>query len=157
THIPQSAPQTGHVNPLVLLGACDRFRLASPATGTEPAPPAETTAGEAVQTTLTLGWLLSELQACDAAAARNRELAAAYRAQGRSIEAAHIDAQTGACAWRPDPQRMPGIDLLRAYVLASWGEELTAETCRRVIGQLVLTGRPPLTATQAEGLTLEEA
>ncbi len=49
----------------------------------------------------------------------------------------------------------PGIDRIRAYVLARFGEELTIGTARRLLGDLIRTCS--LTAKEAEQLLLQDA
>lgn len=65
------------------------------------------------------------------------------------------DREANADAYRRRFLTLRGIDRLRGYVLAQYGEELTLGTARRVLGDLLRTHKLPMQT--AEALTLDAA
>jgi hypothetical protein len=53
--------------------------------------------------------------------------------------------------------RIPGFNDLRTFAFATWGEEITLATCRRIIGVLIQRSDGTLSTEEVEKLTLADA
>jgi hypothetical protein len=103
----------------------------------------------------TLGHLLADLQ--QFGETYQREAAALRHADAHGQRYAGVQLEALVSASRASLLRIPGFNELRTFAYATWGKELTAAGCRRILAALLHGANGTVSVAEAEQLTLAVA